>query len=186
MPSGSARPLRTSSVCGKVRDDTRNTALLARRRLLRIQPVEHRHRLGRGGAFVEQRRRRDLHPREIADHRLEVQQRLEAPLGDFRLVRRVGRVPAGVLEHVAQDHGGRVRVVVPHPDAGARHRVLRRDAAQPAQVAGLGLGRRQVQPLRKTDAGRDGLVDQRVERRDADRAQHLVLRRRVRDRCGGT
>ena len=66
MPSGSARPFRTSMVCGNVRADTRNTALLPRRRLLRIQPVEHRHRLGRGGAFVEQRRRRDLHPREVA------------------------------------------------------------------------------------------------------------------------
>ena len=78
-------------------------ALLPRRRLLRLQPVEHRHRLGRGGAFVEQRRRRDVHPGQVLDDRLEVEQRLEAALRDFGLVRRVGRVPAGVLEHVAQD-----------------------------------------------------------------------------------
>ena len=43
-------------------------------------------------------------PGQVGDHRLEVEQRLEPALADLRLVRRVGRVPGGVLQHVAPDH----------------------------------------------------------------------------------
>ena len=63
-------------------------------------------------AFVEERRRRDVHAGQILHDRLEVQQRFEPALGDLGLVRRVGRVPAGILEHVAQDDRGRDAVVV--------------------------------------------------------------------------
>ena len=55
-------------------------------------------------------------PGEVGDHRLEVEQRLEAALRDLRLVRRVRRVPGRVLEDVAQDHRRRVRAVVAHAD----------------------------------------------------------------------
>ena len=78
---------------------------------LALAPRSHRHRLGRGGAFVEQRRVGDLQPGEVDDHRLEVQQRLEPSLRDLRLVRRVRRVPARILEDVALDHRRREAVV---------------------------------------------------------------------------
>jgi hypothetical protein len=151
-------------------------ALLARRRLLRVDPVEHRHGFGRGRAFVEQRRRRDLHRGQVAHHRLEVDERLEASLRDLGLIRRIRRVPAGVLEHVAQDHGRRVAIVVAHADVPARDAVLRRDAPQPSKIPGLGLGGRQIQRLGEANAGRDRLIDERVDRGHADGAQHLVLR----------
>ena len=51
-----------------------------------------------GGPFVEERRVGHLHPRQIRDHRLEVEERLEAALRDLGLIGRVGRVPARVLE----------------------------------------------------------------------------------------
>ena len=43
-------------------------------------------------------------PVSSVDHRLEVEQRLQPALADLGLVRRVGRVPRRVLEHVALDH----------------------------------------------------------------------------------
>ena len=73
------------------------------RRRLRQTPG-HRHRLGGGGRLVEQRGVGDVEPGELGDHRLEVEQRLEAALADLGLVRRVRRVPGRVLEHVALDH----------------------------------------------------------------------------------
>ncbi len=88
--------------------------------------MRERHRLGRGGRLVEQRRVGDVHRGEVLHRRLEVEQRLEAALGDLGLVRRVGRVPARVLEDVAQDHGRRDRVVVAEADEGAEDLVLRR------------------------------------------------------------
>jgi hypothetical protein len=39
----------------------------------------HRHRLGRGGALVEQARVGDRQSRQVRDHRLEVEQQLERP-----------------------------------------------------------------------------------------------------------
>ena len=74
----------------------------------------HRHRFGGRGALVEQRRVRDRQAGEIAHHGLEVEQRFEPPLRDLRLVRRVGGVPAGILQDVALDHGRDQAVAVAH------------------------------------------------------------------------
>ena len=73
-------------------------------------PFDQRHRLGGGRRLVKQRRIGDLESGEVADHGLEVQQGLEATLGDLRLIGRVGGVPARILEDVALDHAG---VIVP-------------------------------------------------------------------------
>ena len=81
-----------------------------------LQPEQHRHRLGRRGGFVEQRRVGDLHPRQVRDGGLKIQQRLQPALRHLGLVRRVGGVPAGVLEQVAQDDGGRHAPVVAEAD----------------------------------------------------------------------
>jgi len=52
----------------------------------------------------------------IYDHLLEVQQRFESPLRDFRLVRRVSGVPARVFENVSLNDRRRDAVVVASPD----------------------------------------------------------------------
>ncbi len=134
--------------------------------------MEHRHRFGRGRALVEERRRRDVHARQIPDDGLKVQQRLEPALGDLGLIRRVGRVPAGILEHVAQDHARRDAAVVAHADVRAGDGVARGDAAQAAQVGVLGFAFGQVERRAAADGGRNRLVDQGVERRHADRCEH--------------
>ncbi len=96
--------------------------------------VQHRHRLGRGGGFVEQRRVGDLHPGQIAHHRLEIEERFEPALRDLGLIRRVRRVPARILEHVAQDHARRDAVVVAEADERPRTIwLLRATRAQLAQ-----------------------------------------------------
>ena len=161
-----------------VRDEEH--ALLPCRRLLRLQPVEHRHGLGRRGALVEQRRRRDVHPGQVLHDRLEIEERFEPALRDLRLIRRVRRVPAGILEDVAKDHARRDAVVVAHADVRPGDGVARRDAAQPAQIPVLGVGFGQIEGAAAPDAGRDRLIDQRVERRHADRAKHPVPLRGVR------
>ena len=133
------------------------------RRLLPLHPVQHRHGLGRGRGFVEEGCVRDLHRREIAHHRLEIEKRLEAPLRDLGLVRGVGRVPAWILHHVSKDDRRRDGVVVPEADEGAEHAVLCRDAAQPRQILMLGFGRRQVEGLFEADGVGDDLVNELVE-----------------------
>ncbi len=61
------------------------------------QASAHCHGLSCGRRLVEQRRIRKVHPGEVGDHRLEVQQCFESTLGDLRLIRRVRRVPTGIL-----------------------------------------------------------------------------------------
>jgi len=140
----------------------------------------HRHRLGRRRRLVQQRRVRDRQPRQVDDHRLEGQQRLETPLRDLRLVRRVRRVPPRVLQDVAQDHRRGDRVVVPHPEVRPVDPVLRRDRPQLREHLVLRQRLRQVQRTTQPDRLRDRRVDQRIERVVAEELQHppaLVLRR---------
>jgi hypothetical protein len=75
----------------------------------------HRHRLRRRRRLVKHGGVGDLHPRQLDDHRLKVDQRLEAALGNLSLVRRVLGVPAGVFEDVPLDNrrGDRVGVSMP-------------------------------------------------------------------------
>src|SRR2546425_5966064 len=63
-----------------------------------------RSRLGGGGGFIEQGGVGDRQGGEVGDHRLEVEQGLEPALRDLRLVRRVRRVPARVLDDRSEEH----------------------------------------------------------------------------------
>jgi hypothetical protein len=132
----------------------------------------HGHRFGGRSGLVEQRRVGQFHPRQIDDHLLVVEQRFQAPLRDFRLVRRVGRIPAWIFQYVAQDDARCLRVRVAHTDHRLVEAVFARDGLKRSQRFGLGtrLGERQC--FGQADGGRDGLVDQRVERRGADGLQH--------------
>jgi hypothetical protein len=133
----------------------------------------HVHRLGGRRGLVEQRRVRDLERRQVAHHRLEVEQRLEAPLRDLGLVRRVLGVPARVLEHVALDDGRRDARRVAHADVAAVRLVLRPDGAELLEQLMLALRRGQRERSPEADRARDRLVDQLVERSGADHPQHL-------------
>ena len=79
-------------------------------------------------------------PGEVAHHRLEVEERLEPALADLGLVRRVGRVPGRVLEHVAQDHARRDGAVVAQPDHRGEDLVAVGQRPQPGERLGLGQG----------------------------------------------
>ena len=138
----------------------------------RAQAVQHGHRFGGGSGFVQQRGVGDLHAGQVHDHGLEIQQRFQATLRDLGLVRRVGGVPARVLQHVALDHRRQHGVVIAQADVTLEQLVLRRDAAQVLQERVLAHAFRQVQRLLQADGGRHGLVDQRVERGRIDLLQH--------------
>ena len=92
--------------------------------------LRHGHGLRRGGALIEQRGIGDLEAGHVDDHLLEVQQRLEAALAHLRLVGRIGRVPARIFQHVAQDHLGRDGAVVAHADHRDEDVVALRHLAQ--------------------------------------------------------
>ena len=128
MSSGAARVRTTSIVCGNTSSATKKRAARAA-----AHPLAQRHRLGGGRGLVQHRRVGDRHAGQVADHRLEIDQRLEPALRNLGLVRRVRGVPRRVLEDVASDDGGCVRAVVPLTDERLQHPVLRRDRLQPRE-----------------------------------------------------
>ena len=135
----------------------------------------HGHGLGRRSGLVEQRRVCQRQPGEVGHQCLVVEQCLQAPLRDLRLVRRVRRVPGGVLEHVALDDRRGDGVAVALPDERRHHHVLCCHFAQACERRTLGDRARQIERGVKQDRCRHGLADEGVERRGPDGLQHHVL-----------
>ena len=133
-----------------------------------------RHRLGGRGPLVEQRRVGHRQTGEVGDHGLEVDERLEAALRDLGLVRRVGGVPGGVLQHVALDHPRHHARVVAHAQARAQHHVPARDHAQLFERFVLAHTFADRDLAAHPDRGGNGLLHQRVQRREAEHLEHLL------------
>ena len=109
--------------------------------------MAERHRFGRRGRFVQQRGVGDFQSGQLGHHRLEVKQNLQAALRDFRLVRRVGRVPGGILQHVAPNHTRGMGVVIPGPDQRFEYSILPGQLMQFGECLFFGNTPRQLQWL---------------------------------------
>ncbi len=117
---------------------------------------------------------------QIGDHRLEIQQRFEAALGNLGLIRRVLRVPAGILQNIALDDGGRDAIVIAHADEGPENLVLGGDFLQRGQGFVLGLGRGQLERLTQTNVLRHGGGNQPVQGFEPGWREHFTRLSRVR------
>ena len=119
----------------------------------------HRHGFRGSGRFVEQRGVGDLEPRQIDDHGLKIQQCLESPLADLRLIRRIGRVPGRALEHIALNDSRQMAPVISLADKRDRRPVARRHFTHLRQQLRLGQRAPKIQRPRLADIARDRLVD---------------------------
>ena len=128
---------------------------------LRIAASHQLHGLGHGGGLVQQRSSSHWQAGQILHHRLEVQQSLEAALGNLRLVGGVSGVPARVLHHVAADHGRGDRVEVTIADQLLLLHVLVSVSAQGGQGVRLVQRLRQADRASLADGLRKGIVGQR-------------------------
>jgi len=119
--------------------------------------ARHGHGLGGGCCLVEQRGIREVHGREIGDHGLEIEHGFEAPLRDFRLVGRVGGVPAGIFEDVAADDRRGEAGGISHADVGGERGVVGDNSGQIFEGrflrAGGGKVQRTVHPQTVRDTG---------------------------------
>ncbi|MNS52116.1 hypothetical protein D3C72_848200 [compost metagenome] len=134
--------------------------------------ASQRHGFGGGGAFVQQRGVGDVQPGQVGDHGLVVQQGFKTALRDLRLIRRVGRVPGGVLKNVAQHDVGRLRAVVPLADVVAKDLVAAGNLLQLGQHVGFAARGRQRQRGLAADLGGHDFVDQGVQAGAANHLEH--------------
>ena len=136
--------------------------------------VGHHHRLGAGGRPVIERGVGDFHPGQQRDLGLELEQILQCPLRDLRLVRRVGGQELAALDQMVD---GRRDVMAVHPAADeerdrAGGDVSRRHARH--QPLDLDLAHRPGEIDRPGETRRLGhVVEQSIDRIDPDGGQHL-------------
>ena len=140
-----------------------------------IAPAAHVRGLDQGRGAIVERRVRDLHPGQRADHRLELEERLQHTLRQLRLVGRVGRVE---LRTARQRPDDRRDVVV----VGARPReadqivgrsVLRRQPAHVGEDLLLGDTGWQIERIGEPESLRD-LREEGIDGGHADRREHLA------------
>src|SRR6476620_3321406 len=135
--------------------------------------MQQRHRLGSRGRLVEERCRRDLHACQIAHHGLKIQEPFETALRNFSLIGRVRRVPAGILEHVPENHAWYDRVRVPEADVRLEHTIPGRNRTQIAEEFVFRLPGRQIQLAARPDSRRNRFVDECIHRGCAHHLQHV-------------
>ena len=132
----------------------------------------HGHGFGRRRRLVQQAGIGNGQAGQVGDHRLVVQQRLEPPLRDFRLIGGIGCVPGGVFQNVALDRRRGDGAVIALPDQAGHHPVLCGHLAHFRQQLVFGQ-RRPGQCGGLPDTGGNGLRNQRVQAGHADHRQHI-------------
>ena len=136
--------------------------------------MQHRHRLCRSRRLIQQRSIRKRHPCQVADHRLEVQQRLEPALRNFCLVRRVRRVPTRVFQHIPTNDAGHLGRVVTHPDVVAVECVALTDGVDVLEEFRLGHRCINFHALPQANRPRNRVIQQVLHRSSADGAEHRL------------
>ena len=133
-----------------------------------------RHGFRHRGRLIQQRRIGNRQAGQIRHHGLEIHQGFQAPLRDFRLIGRVGCVPAGIFQDVAQDHRRRQRAVIAKPDQGFDiGAVLLGQGAQFGNRLGLAHRRRQGGKISFQNRGRHGACGKLLKAARADHLQHF-------------
>ena len=133
-----------------------------------------RHGFCHRGRLIQKGRIGNWQPGQIRYHCLEIHQGFQTPLGDFRLIRRIGRIPAGIFQNVPQNHRRRERAMIAKPDQGFDiGAVLFRQDAQFANRLSLAHRRRQSGKISFQDRGRHGARGKILKAFRADHAQHV-------------
>ena len=170
MRAAAARVFTTSMVCGMASaGDEQSSA-----RFVPLERVHHVHRFGRGGGLIEQGRVGDRQGREVAHHRLEIEESFEPALGHLGLVRRVGGVPARILDDVPLDHRRRDAVGVSESQIRFENLVVAGRLAQLAQVVKFADGFRQIERLLEPDSFRNRFLNQRIKRARPGLLEHRI------------
>ena len=134
----------------------------------------HRHGFRRSGGLIQQGRVGHIEPGQVADHGLEVQQRLKPALADLGLIGRVRRVPGRVFQDVAQDRRRGGGAIVSLTNQRGQNGVLARHLFHVKQRIAFGHRRAPVQRVFLPDRGWDGGIDQLVQRLEADHLEHIA------------
>ena len=124
---------------------------------------QHRHGFRCRRALVEQRGVGHFHPGQVNDHGLEIEQRFQTALGNFRLIRRVSRVPPWILEHIATNDAWDFRGIVAHPDVVPEHGVLTRQTIDVFQIFAFRQGLGHTQPFTQSNGPGDGAFNKVVK-----------------------
>ncbi len=137
----------------------------------------HHHGLGHARRPVIHRRIRNLHPRQLADHRLELEQRLQRPLRNLRLIRCITRQKLAARYHRINKHWPIVPVSPRAQKARIARSILLGKRLEVLDHLLLAMLPRNIQITRQPVLGRNR-GKQIVNRRNAYLGEHLRAVRR--------
>jgi hypothetical protein len=140
---------------------------------LRADILAQVHRLGGGGGLVEQGSIGDGQAGQLARHGLEIEQRLQASLGNLRLIGRVLGVPARIFQQIPLNDRRGDAIGITHANERAKDLVFPRDGAQFVQRVKFPQTGRDLERFGQTDGRRHDRVHQAVEAGEAQLVQHL-------------
>ena len=132
-----------------------------------------RHGFSGCGGFIKHGRIGDRHAGQVADHGLEIDQRLHAALRNLGLVGRVGGIPSGVFQHVAQNHARRIGAVITLANKAFEHLVLGSHCLELLERGRFRDGRRNCHGAAAGNRLRNYAVNQRPARGRSDDAEHV-------------
>ena len=133
-----------------------------------------RHGFCRCGGLVQERRIGQVHAAQVKNHLLECQKTLQSSLRHFGLIGRIGRIPARILEDIAQNHVRRQRVVIAQADERARRRILTHHGLEPREHGGFRGRFAQCERALECDGIGHRLLDQLGQRAKLQLGKHRV------------
>ena len=128
-----------------------------------------------GGCFIKQRSTGNWQARQFCNQRLEVEQKLKAALTDFRLVRRISRVPGRVFKQITLNNRRCVHTMIARTDEAFLHHVAPHNGVQLGKRIGFAKWCWQIKRTVKTDRCRNRLRYESFHGRKAERRQHGAL-----------
>jgi hypothetical protein len=103
------------------------------------QAMQHGHRFGRSGSFIQQRSVGNRHGGQVRNNRLKIEQRFQSALRDFGLIGCILCVPSRIFENRALDDAGHVSSVIAKANIGTKKFVGDGDGAHSIEIFLLAL-----------------------------------------------
>ncbi len=145
------------------------------RALVAVMTNSNAHSFSNSSCFIQQRCTGNRQAGKLGNERLEVEQKLQTTLADFRLVRRVSRVPGRIFKQVALNDRWRLHTMIARTDEALLHHIAAHDFIELGKCCVFAQSRWQIKRAVQADGCRNSLRDQCFHGRKTERCKHCAL-----------
>ena len=125
--------------------------------------------------FIQERCAGNRQTGQFRNQRLKVEKKLKTTLADFRLVRRISRVPGRILKQVALNDGWRFHTMIARADEALLHHIAAHDFIELRKCCMFAQSGWQIERAIQTNGCWNRLGDKGFHGRKAERCKHCAL-----------